>query len=71
MHTSRLAECKCVTVHPIRSELIAVGASDPYIRIYDRRMINPTSVQVFRVQRGPTHFFVNCDGVEWRGGTGV
>ncbi|MCL4132538.1 UNVERIFIED_CONTAM: hypothetical protein GTU68_003196, partial [Idotea baltica] len=44
-HAGRLAECKCVTVHPLRSELIAVGASDPYIRIYDRRMINLTSIQ--------------------------
>ncbi|KAL7636304.1 UNVERIFIED_CONTAM: hypothetical protein RMT77_013063 [Armadillidium vulgare] len=44
-HAGRFAECKCVTVHPLRPELIAVGASDPYIRVYDRRMINLTSIQ--------------------------
>uniref|UniRef100_A0A0K8S7M9 WD and tetratricopeptide repeats protein 1 n=1 Tax=Lygus hesperus TaxID=30085 RepID=A0A0K8S7M9_LYGHE len=32
-------EAKCLSVNPLRSELIAVGANDPYIRIYDRRMI--------------------------------
>ncbi|XP_024081952.1 WD and tetratricopeptide repeats protein 1-like isoform X1 [Cimex lectularius] len=34
-------EAKCLAINPLRSELIAVGASDPYIRIYDRRMISP------------------------------
>ncbi|XP_042242617.1 LOW QUALITY PROTEIN: WD and tetratricopeptide repeats protein 1-like [Homarus americanus] len=43
-HTGRTAECKCITVNPTRPELIAVGASDPYIRIYDRRMIKLTSL---------------------------
>ncbi|XP_045611608.2 WD and tetratricopeptide repeats protein 1 isoform X1 [Procambarus clarkii] len=43
-HTGRTAECKCITVNPTRPEIIAVGASDPYIRIYDRRMIKLTSV---------------------------
>jgi hypothetical protein len=26
--------------------LLAVGANDPYIRLYDRRMIKPTTVEV-------------------------
>ncbi|CAH1402550.1 unnamed protein product [Nezara viridula] len=34
-------EAKCISVNPIRSELIAVGVNDPYIRLYDRRMIKP------------------------------
>nr|XP_053648382.1 WD and tetratricopeptide repeats protein 1-like isoform X2 [Cherax quadricarinatus] len=43
-HTGRTAECKCITVNPTRPEILAVGASDPYIRIYDRRMIKLTSL---------------------------
>jgi len=38
-HAGRGAEVKCVAVCPGRSELIAVGANDPYVRVYDRRMI--------------------------------
>nr|BAN20982.1 WD and tetratricopeptide repeat protein [Riptortus pedestris] len=34
-------EAKCICVNPLRPELLAVGANDPYIRIYDRRMIKP------------------------------
>ena len=33
------AEAKCLAVNPIRPEMMAVGASDPFIRLYDRRMI--------------------------------
>lgn len=39
----RLAEAKCLSINPVRSELLAVGANDPYVRIYDRRMIRPTT----------------------------
>ena len=35
----RGAEVKCVTICPGRSELIAVGANDPFVRVFDRRMI--------------------------------
>ncbi|XP_058802060.1 WD and tetratricopeptide repeats protein 1-like [Phymastichus coffea] len=38
-HTGRFTEAKCINVNPRRPELIAVGASDAYIRMYDRRMI--------------------------------
>ncbi|XP_047487482.1 WD and tetratricopeptide repeats protein 1-like isoform X2 [Penaeus chinensis] len=44
-HAGRTAECKCITVNPSRPELLAVGASDPYVRIYDRRMIKLTNLQ--------------------------
>ncbi|KAL1131225.1 hypothetical protein AAG570_010843 [Ranatra chinensis] len=40
-HTGEYIEAKCLSVNPLRTELIAVGANDPYIRIYDRRMIKP------------------------------
>ena len=33
------AEAKCLSVNPLRPELLAVGANDPYVRIYDRRML--------------------------------
>ena len=35
----RSSEVKCVCVCPSRTELVAVGANDPYVRVYDRRMI--------------------------------
>ncbi|CAD7011588.1 WD and tetratricopeptide repeats protein 1 [Ceratitis capitata] len=40
------AEAKCLAVNPLRTELLAVGANDPYARIYDRRMIRPVSSQI-------------------------
>nr|CAB3267741.1 WD and tetratricopeptide repeats protein 1-like [Phallusia mammillata] len=33
------AECKCLAINPIHTHLLAVGANDPYVRLYDRRMI--------------------------------
>ncbi|KAJ8672903.1 hypothetical protein QAD02_004164 [Eretmocerus hayati] len=38
-HVGRSVEAKCININPRRPELIAVGANDPYIRMYDRRMI--------------------------------
>ena len=32
-------EVKCIEVNPCQSELLAVGCSDPYVRLYDRRML--------------------------------
>ncbi|XP_028409491.1 WD and tetratricopeptide repeats protein 1-like [Dendronephthya gigantea] len=32
-------EIKCIEVNPCQSELLAVGCSDPYVRMYDRRML--------------------------------
>lgn len=31
-----LAQAKCLSISPTRSELLAVGADDPYVRVYDR-----------------------------------
>jgi WD and tetratricopeptide repeat-containing protein 1 len=33
------AEAKCVAVNPARPEYLAVGANDPFVRVYDRRML--------------------------------
>ncbi|MPD03212.1 WD and tetratricopeptide repeats protein 1 [Portunus trituberculatus] len=45
-HAGSTVECRCITIHPSRPELIAIGVNDPFIRIYDRRMIKANSVQV-------------------------
>lgn len=39
-----LREAKCIAVNPRKTEQIALGANDPYARIYDRRMLFKTSV---------------------------
>ncbi|XP_066994576.2 WD and tetratricopeptide repeats protein 1 [Anabrus simplex] len=44
-HMGRYAEAKCLAINPQRPELLAVGANDPYIRLYDRRMIKPTTIE--------------------------
>lgn len=44
-HIGRNAEAKCIAINPLRPELLAVGANDPYVRLYDRRMISPTSIK--------------------------
>jgi hypothetical protein len=32
-------EAKTVAINPCEPHYIAVGASDPYVRVYDRRML--------------------------------
>lgn len=39
-------EAKCIAINPMRPEWLAVGANDPFIRLYDRRML---SVSRFKV----------------------
>ena len=34
------SQCKCLDVNPIRSEQIAVGALDAYVRVYDTRVLS-------------------------------
>ncbi|XP_066582568.1 WD and tetratricopeptide repeats protein 1 [Prorops nasuta] len=41
------AEAKCIAVNPKRPELIAIGANDAYIRMFDRRMIKLSQNPVF------------------------
>ena len=41
-HVAR-CEVKCIEVNPCRSELLAIGCSDPYVRLYDRRMLTEHS----------------------------
>lgn len=48
------AEAKCLTINPLQPELVAVGANDPYIRLFDRRMIRE-----YRESRASTVSFKN------------
>ncbi|XP_054271987.1 WD and tetratricopeptide repeats protein 1-like isoform X1 [Macrosteles quadrilineatus] len=43
-HLGHFAEAKCLAVNPLRPEILAVGANDPYVRLYDRRMIRLTKI---------------------------
>lgn len=44
------AQCKCLAINPVRSEQIAVGALDAYVRLYDTRVLRPK-----RSSRDPCH----------------
>ncbi|KAI1308648.1 WD and tetratricopeptide repeats protein 1 [Halotydeus destructor] len=37
------AEVKSIDINPVRPEMIAVGADDPYVRIFDRRMLKKSA----------------------------
>lgn len=43
-HLGRNVEAKCIAINPLHSHLLAVGANDPYIRLYDRRMITTSKL---------------------------
>ncbi|KAI8740901.1 WD and tetratricopeptide repeats protein 1 [Biomphalaria glabrata] len=45
-HMGQFAEAKCLAINPLRPEMLAVGANDPYVRMYDRRMLNLCSMQI-------------------------
>lgn len=38
-----MIEAKCLDINQLRTEQLAVGANDPYVRLYDRRMIRSLS----------------------------
>uniref|UniRef100_T1KVK3 WD and tetratricopeptide repeats protein 1 n=1 Tax=Tetranychus urticae TaxID=32264 RepID=T1KVK3_TETUR len=44
-HISPSAEVKCISINPVQPHLLAIGANDPYIRLYDRRMISLTQAK--------------------------
>lgn len=43
-HCGLNAEVKCVAINPTRPELIAVGSNDPFVRVFDRRMLKTCHV---------------------------
>lgn len=44
-HMGHQAEAKCLAINPLRSEQLAVGANDPFVRLYDRRMLSCKSIR--------------------------
>ena len=44
-HLGSHAEAKCVAINALRPEQLAVGANDPYVRLYDRRMLTCKSIR--------------------------
>ena len=52
------AECKCLALNPMCSHMLAVGANDPYVRLYDRRMIKENLSQTTngQKQKDNSHF---------------
>ena len=47
-HIGSHAEAKCVTVNPLRPEMLAIGANDAYVRLFDRRMVSPSNKVIIR-----------------------
>lgn len=47
-HIGPNAEAKCLAINQRRSEQLAVGASDAYARVYDRRLIKLAKVCYFQ-----------------------
>ncbi|KAI4489570.1 hypothetical protein M0802_011007 [Mischocyttarus mexicanus] len=50
-HMGKTAEGKCISINPKRPELVAIGANDAYIRMYDRRMIKLSQIRFIDLGR--------------------
>lgn len=50
--TPSSTQCKCISINPTRPEQIAVGAMDPYVRIYDTRVCSLRKSAKQEVQYG-------------------
>ena len=44
-HLGSHAEAKCLAINHLHPEQLAVGANDPYVRLYDRRMLSCKSLK--------------------------
>ena len=44
-HIGLQSEFKCIAINPVRPELMAIGVNDPYVRMYDRRMLTCESMR--------------------------
>lgn len=61
-HIGPHAEAKCLTMSPLRPELLAVGANDPYVRVYDRRMLHCRGVVFPHDMPSRFVFLIEMDG---------
>ncbi|CAG0915304.1 unnamed protein product [Notodromas monacha] len=50
---SNSVEAKCISVNPVRPEYLAIGANDPFVRIYDRRMLPPSPISSAGLSENP------------------
>ncbi|VDO94965.1 unnamed protein product [Soboliphyme baturini] len=60
-HLGPEAEVKCISLNSCRPELLAVGANDPFARVYDRRMLSMKKIQ-FPPLPSPSLFDLSVDG---------
>lgn len=58
-HIGPNAEAKCVAINQRRPEQLAVGASDAYARVYDRRMIKLAQVRRIRHYKLGIYIFID------------
>lgn len=45
-HMGSNAEAKCLSINPLQPDLLAVGTNDPYVRLYDKRMLSCKSMKM-------------------------
>ena len=50
-HTAIDSQCKCIDANPVRTEMIAVGCMDAFVRVYDRRVFTRTTAATKRDMR--------------------
>lgn len=64
--TGLLIEAKCLDINQIKTEQIAVGANDPYVRLYDRRMIRTLSAFKMHLsqENNPSDSLLNFDSTK-------
>ena len=43
IYVGAMAEAKCLAINPLQPELLAVGCNDPFVRLYDHRMLGSHS----------------------------
>lgn len=57
-------EAKCLDINQFKTEQLAVGANDPYVRLYDRRMIRSLSSVTLKhpFPKNPSESVFNFDG---------
>lgn len=57
-------EAKCIDINQLRTEQLAVGANDPYVRLYDRRMIRSLSSFTIKYPypKNPSKYVFEYDG---------